>query len=106
MNNPLFDGVVTVYRPNHRQVVTDCHYRWEQQQAESPEGLRRKTVCRLYVTGKGYFPQIGDRIYPGEGPEQINWEMFLPVNVEGLSQIDWVRPCYLFGELHHVEAGC
>ena len=106
MKNPLFDGVVTVYRPGFRQVVEGCRYTWKVGEEESEEGVCRKTAANLYVTGETYFPQIGDRIYPGVGPETVDWERFLPVCVEGLSQITWVKPHYLFGQLHHVEAGC
>jgi len=106
MENPLFAGVVTVYRPGFRQVVRFCHYRWETKEEESAEGLRRKASGYLFVMGDDYYPQVGDRIYPGVGPEDVDWETFLPGQVEGLSQISWVRPYYLFGQLHHVEAGC
>ena len=106
MENPLFDNVVTVYRPGFRQVVTGCHYRWTLREAESEEGLCRKASCRLYVTGENYFPQIGDRIFPGIGPETVDWETFLPVTEAGVCQIAWVSPRYLWGQLHHVEAGC
>lgn len=106
MENPLFDGVITVYRPGFRQVVHNCRYRWELKEEESEEGLRRKVSCGLFVTGEDYLPQVGDRILSGIGPEHIDWEAFLPGQAEGLSQLSWVKPYYLFGQLHHVEAGC
>ena len=101
----LLDGLVTVYRADGaRQVVSAC-FQWEDRKEESPEGEQLFRKAKLFVTGEDYFPQIGDRVLAGVGPETVDWETFLPVTVAGLCQIQWVRPYYLGGELHHVEAG-
>lgn len=100
----LFDETVTVYRNGERLVVTSCRYTWEHREEESEEGVRHKSACRLFVPGEDYFPRVGDKIFPGIGPE--NGENLLPGLTPGVAQLAWVRPYRLFGELHHVEAGC
>ena len=97
--------VITIYRQDGFRRVTEGCYRWEDREQASLEGLRRGRKAKLFVSGEDYFPKIGDRVLPGVGPETVDWETFLPVTVAGLCQIQWVRPYYLGGELHHVEAG-
>lgn len=105
MVSPLCSQTVTLYTAAPagiiRRVVTGCFYQWQRQ--HTPEGLEQ-TTCML-ILPPGQQVQIGDRVYDGIGPEQVVWEQFLPVNTPGLSQIDYVTPCYFQGRLHHTEAG-
>ena len=49
--------------------------------------------------------QVGDRVFPGIGPKQIDWFRFVPGVVEGLSQVAYTRPTWWAGSICHVEAG-
>ena len=107
----LCDQTVTVYHKQGntvlRQIVEGCYYHWQQVQQEDEYGIRRETLCQLILPGAEHFVSIGDRVYNGIGP-QIGveaWHTFLPVAVSGLSEINYVSPCYWEGAICHIEAG-
>ena len=108
MMNPLCTQTVTLYRRQNnavqRRVVTGCYYDWKLISTNAPEGQRRDTAF-LLILPPGESVQPGDRIYDGIGPENVDWQTFLPSMVQGLSQATWVRPCYVGSSLHHTEAG-
>lgn len=115
MNGPmdysLCDQTVTIYRRQlntiNRQVVEGCHYSWKEVQTEDVMGIRRQRLCLLILPADAADIQIGDRVYDGIGPQisAAGWYTFLPVTVEGLSEINYVSPCYWEGTLCHIEAG-
>lgn len=107
----LCDQTVTIYRKQGqsvlRQVVEGCFYSWQEEQTEDELGVRRDTKCLVILPGDTNWVSIGDRIYPGIGPQiQVgDWSGFLPVTVAGLSEISYVSPCYWEGSVCHIEAG-
>lgn len=114
MNCPLdyglCDQTVTVYGLRggrvFRQVMENARYSWEVQQITDVLGTRQETLFQLIMPGKNSLLP-GDRIYDGVGPEITaeQWEEFLPVTVPGLSQVQYVKPCYWQGTICHIEAG-
>lgn len=107
----LCDQTVTVYHKQGntvlRQIVEGCYYHWQQVQQEDEYGIHRETLCQLILPGAEHFVSISDRVYNGIGP-QIGveaWHTFLPVAVSGLSEINYVSPCYWEGAICHIEAG-
>ena len=59
---------------------------------------------RLIIPGN--FPlQPGDRIYIGEGPEQVDWQTFLPSLVPEVLECGFVKPCFWEDRITHWEAG-
>lgn len=105
MMHPLCNQTVTLYTHTpqgvHRRVVTGCFYHYCQEQL--PDGLSQ-TRFSLILPGEEPV-QPGVRVLPGVGPEQVNWETFLPVNTPGLGQVAYAQPYYFAGRLHHWEAG-
>ena len=99
---------VAVYRKEKgkvsRQVVERCFYRYWEERSETPEGVRAERKCLLIAPGVIDI-DTGDRVYDGIGPVEVEWDGFVPAAVPGLSQIDWVRPWFVHGKLHHTEAG-
>lgn len=107
----LCDQTVTVYHKQGnrvlRQVIEGCYYHWREEQTEDAYGICRQTLCQLILPGAAHSISIGDRVYNGIGP-QIGigeWATFLPVTVTGLSEINYVSPCYWEGTVCHTEAG-
>lgn len=107
----LCDQTVTLYHKQGntvtRQVIEGCYYSWQEKQTEDEYGIRRETLCQLILPGDIHRVSIGDRVYGGIGPEIGigDWHTFLPVTVTGLSEINYVSPCYWAGEICHIEAG-
>ena len=95
---------VTVYRQEagalQRLVVKNCYYAYEER---LDGGFDRK--CLLIMPGDCQRVFAGDRVYDGIGPEEVDWEQFIPVQVPGLSQIAYTRPWFYGGVIQHVEAG-
>ena len=115
MNGPLdyslCDRTVTIYHRQGdqiiRQVAEGCYFAWQEQQTEDRQGCRRDTKCLLIMPGDTQRVFPGDRVYDGIGPEVRleGWAAFIPVKVQGLAQVGYVKPCYWNGKLCHVEAG-
>lgn len=114
MNCPLdyslCDQTVTLYRYRdgnvHRQVVDNAWYSYQTEQVTDEQGSRRETLFWLIIPGDADLLP-GDRVYDGIGPDitQAKWPGFLPVCVAGLSQVQYVKPCFWQGQLCHTEAG-
>ena len=98
---------VTAYRfaqgKVERRVLKDCFYQYQPARRESPEGVCEETKFLLLIPGLDPIAP-GDRVYDGVGPEEVDWDRFLPVNVPGLSQAAYVTR-YDTGPLCHTEAG-
>ena len=109
MEYPLCDMDVTIYRKHadgvERRVLHGCCYQWGLNSRQTVAGLQKDLAFLLVIpAGRGQV-QVGDRVFPGIGPKQIDWFRFVPGVVEGLSQVAYVRPYYLDGRLCHTEAG-
>lgn len=106
----LCDQTVTLYRLEKgvvcRQVVENAFYEWRLEQVTDAMGTRQETKFSLILPGE-HTVLPGDRVYGGIGPEisAREWTSFLPVCVPGLSQVQYVRPCYWQGIVCHIEAG-
>ena len=111
MDYPLCVQTVTVYRLTpegvSRQVIEGCFYSYRIEEETDEWGKRQETTFLLVVPGEVQHLCIGDRIFDGVGPEITaqQWQSFLPVQVPGLSQVEYLRPCYRDGRLCHTEAG-
>ena len=101
----LCDQTVTVYRKDARMVVRNCFYHQSTTREETLAGAQERQTFLLITKPGSYVPKIGDRVYPGIGPEKVDWETFLPCTVAGLGEIAYVTPWYFGGTLHHFESG-
>jgi len=106
----LCDQTVTIYHLENgtikRQVVDKAWYSWYIEQVTDTMGTRQETKFSLILPGwYSIFP--GDRVYEGDGPVITagQWSEFLPVTFPGLSQVQYVKPCYWQGRICHIEAG-
>lgn len=112
MNCPLdyslCNQTVTIYRRRgdsiQRQIVENASYSFELRQVTDTLGTRQETLFQLIVPGDAQL-QPGDRVMVGIGPEQVDWNAFLPVAVAGLAQVQYVAPCFWQGEICHTVAG-
>ena len=97
---------VTVYRQEagqlQRLVVNGCYYAYEDVCDENRR-FDRKFLLVMPGVCQRVFP--GDRIYDGVGPEEVDWQTFIPVQVAGLSEVAYVRPWFYGGVMQHLEAG-
>lgn len=106
----LCDHTVTLYRWRSgtviRQVVQNAWYDYQTVRHTDGLGHRQETQFRLIVPGNAELLP-GDRVYDGIGPDvtQAQWADFLPVCIPGLSQVQYVKPCYWQGKICHTEAG-
>lgn len=105
----LCDKTVTIYRRENgklqRQVVENCYYLWQQDQETDALGTRQVTRFLLIIPGENQRIFVGDRVYDGVGPEEVDWASFLPVTVPGLGEVAYVRPCWWGSRVCHFEAG-
>lgn len=106
----LCDQTVTLYRYRdgavERQVAENAWYSYQTAQVTDALGTRQETAFQLILPGDAALLP-GDRVYDGIGPEitEREWAGFLPVCTPGLSQVQYVKPCYWQGQLCHTEAG-
>lgn len=105
----LCDRTVTVYRMEQeglrRLVVQGCHYSYEDILEHGAAGERLERKFLLVMPGAQQRVFAGDRIYDGVGPEQVDWEDFLPASVPGLSIVQYARVHRWQGDICHCEAG-
>lgn len=104
MTYPLCDRTVTVYRQEGntvtRQMIENTHYHYED---KLEDGLFSRRFLLILPGAEEIRP--GDRVFDGIGPENVQWDNFLPVCIPGLSQVQYVTPIYLGNTLCHREAG-
>ena len=94
--------MITVYRCNNgvvqRQVLDHCCLRVTGRLHDT------NMFCLIAFSDRqSVFP--GDRILPGEGPEVIDWERFIPSLEPELLVVTHATPYYFEGNHHHTEAG-
>ena len=106
---PCCNDTITVYRKENgkvrRFVVRHSLYSHEDYAAFDNLGKHLSGRCLLLLPGGKYIPRLEDRIYPGIGPKNVDWETFIPNNVRGLGELSYVTTIYLSGKIHHYEAG-
>lgn len=108
MDYSLCSQTVTVYRKEGleilRWVVDNCHLAWSVSTPTEPYGKSMEKKFLLIIPGE--FPlQPGDRIYDGIGPEEVDWNTFLPAAVPELLEVSFAKACRWDGETAHWEAG-
>ena len=107
----LCDQTVTVYHRQgdeiFRSVEEGCWFSRQTEQVTDVQGCRQETKCLLIMPGDRQRIFVGDRVFDGVGPvvDTDGWDSFIPVLVDGLAEISYVKPCYWDGTLCHVEAG-
>lgn len=105
----LCNQTVTLYRKNGeeiiRKVADNCHLSCKYREATESCGKSMEKKFLLIIPAGGFRPQTGDRIYDGIGPEEVDWERFIPALVPELYEISFVNPCCWEGDVVHWEAG-
>ena len=109
MTPPLYGQPVTVYRKEKdgvtRLVVRNTFFYHSDYNSRDNLGEHRKTSFLLIIPGDRFVPKIGDRVMEGFGPKTVDWDTFLPCNVQGLGEVSYVETVYLGRKVHHYEAG-
>ena len=105
----LCDQTVTVYRMEKdavaRWVITNAYLSGKVSAPTEPYGKSRLKQFLLIIPGDAMALQPGDRIFDGIGPEEVQWQSFVPAMVSGLYEAGYVKPCCWEGEITHWEAG-
>ena len=104
----LCSQTVTIYRNTEegitRQVAENCHLSGSTHTPAETYGKSLEKRFRLIIPGD--FPLLpADRIFAGIGPENVEWESFIPARIPELYEISFVKPCFWEGEITHWEAG-
>lgn len=107
----LCSQTVTVYRLRDRCVIRreleGCYLQYSTHIQTDEYGRQLERRFLLIAPGQEQLVFADDRIYAGIGPEisEQNWPEFIPAKVEGLMQVQYVKPCFWNGQLCHTEAG-
>lgn len=105
------EQTVTVYRMADGQVSRreygSAYLQMQTQAQWDAQGREEKRKFLLILPGEAVSLSPGDRVYDGIGPEVTaeQWSRFIPALVEGLGQIQYVKPYFWQGVLCHTEAG-
>ena len=101
----LLNQQVTVYREDGtRFVIPRCQFVLQKGYQVDINGQRLRHRFTLIAKAPvGLRP--GDRVLPGIGPEQVDWQEFIPEKVDGLVTVGYVQPFFWAGKVSHVEAG-
>lgn len=106
MDYSLCSQAVTVYRNVDgvvaRQVIENAYLSMEEGISQKDRSPVRNFL--LIVPGPGVRVFVGDRVLPGVGPVQVDWETFLPANIPGLVEVGRTRHYRIGGRICHVEA--
>ena len=102
----LCDETVTIYRRNEglvsRQVADNA--RLIRQTSTSTESYGKSRAKKFLLIIPGDFDlQPGDRIYDGFGPEEVEWQMFVPAFTDDLYEVGRVKKQLWENEVTHVE---
>lgn len=106
LNYSLCNQTVTLYGIREgnmlRQILENCHFAVEAGQKAENYGKSRLSKFLLIIPGDVDL-QPGDRVYDGIGPEDVNWQTFVPAFTDGLYEIGRVKKQLWEGEVTHVE---
>ena len=111
--NPLVYGLceqsVTVYHKTGegilRQEAEKCYFSASVSMPTESYGKSMEKKFLLIIPAGDIQPQPGDRIYAGIGPEEVDWERFLPALVPEVYEISYVSACCWDEKVVHWEAG-
>ena len=99
---------VTVYRQTdgevRRQVVENCCLHHSCGAATEKYGKSRWKKFLLIIPGDVPL-EPGDRIFQGIGPQEVQWQSFVPGLVPGVYEVGYAKPCCWDGAVVHWEAG-
>ena len=108
MDYSLCDHTVTLYRQEagavKRRVVENAYLSRCDSETVEAWGKSRDKKFLLIIPGQADI-RMGDRVYDGFGPREVDWKHFLPAKVEALMQVSFVKPCYWENAVCHVQAG-
>ena len=85
-----------------RQVLENCYFAPEAGQEAALAGKSRLKKFLLIIPGDSDL-QPGDRIYDGIGPEEVEWQMFVPAFTDDLYEVGRVKKQLWENEVTHVE---
>ena len=109
LNYGLCQQTVTVYQKKGeeilRTVVQTCYFSSSISTPRESYGKSRSKKFLLIIPGEEISLRPGDRIFAGIGPENVEWQAFLPATVPELYEVSFAKPCYWEGNLTHWEAG-
>lgn len=112
--NPLNYGLcrqtVTVYQKRGEEILRKLsegsYFSASVSTPTEPYGKSRVKKFLLIIPGEEITLRPGDRIFAGIGPEEVQWQAFVPAAVPEVFEVTFAKPCYWEGELSHWEAGC
>ena len=107
---PLYYGLcqqtVTLYGMRNgsilRRVAENCCLAAESGLTENTFGKSRLKKFLLIIPGEQDL-QPGDRVFDGVGPEEINWQTFVPAFTDELYEIGRVKKQLWENEVTHTE---
>lgn len=85
-----------------RQVLENCYFAPETGQKAELTGKSRRHTFLLIIPGC-FDLQPGDRVYDGIGPEEVNWQTFVPAFTDALYEVGQVKKQLWEGAVTHVE---
>ncbi len=105
MDYSLCNQTVTVYSNVEgvisRQVIHNAFLSVEEGFSQGERAPVRNFL--LIVPGPEVRFFVGDRVLPGIGPKEIDWEGFFPANVPGLLEVGRIRHYLENGKISHTE---
>ena len=109
LNYSLCRQTVTVYQKRENAVsrilAENSYFSSAVSASAESYGKSRSKKFLLIIPGAEISLQPGDRIFAGIGPEEVQWQTFVPATVPELYEVSFAKPCYWEGELTHWEAG-
>ena len=105
MDHALCNQTVTIYRQVEgeisRQVVKNAFFSVEEGVSHHDRAPVQNFLLIVPGPEVGVFP--GDRVLPGIGPMDIDWQAFLPAAVPGLVEVGRTRHYRINGKISHTE---
>ena len=104
----LCDQTVTLYRKTgktiSRWVIPNAYLSAKITTPAEFYGKSMEKKFLLIIPGESPIC-TGDRVYAGFGPENVNWQDFIPAAVPALFEASFAKPCLWDGRIVHWEAG-
>ena len=102
----LCQQTVTVYQKKgeaiSRKIAENCYFSQNISTPTEPYGKSKEKKFLLIIPGD-FDLQPGDRIYDGIGPEEVEWQMFVPAFTDDLYEVGRVKKQQWENEVTHVE---
>ena len=102
----LCDQTVTLYRKEEetvsRKVIANAFLAAKVSCPNEPYGKSKEKTFLLIIPGEQDL-QPGDRVFDGIGPEEVNWQTFVPAFTDELYEIGRVKKQLWEGEITHTE---